>query len=78
MFTETNPTNDLPLFIKVILRKECPLSEIIYMNKKFLCEGCKFVLKVSRDNVKKSQKYGGVFCPKCGKRITDNEIKKTN
>jgi len=54
------------------------LSEIIYMNREFLCDECKFVLKVSRDNVKKSQKYGGVFCPKCGKRIMDNEIKKIN
>lgn len=46
------------------------------MNREFFCKECKFVLKVSRDSVKKSQKYGGVFCPKCGKRIMDNEIKK--
>jgi len=48
------------------------------MNREFLFDDCKFVLKVSLDNVKKSQKYGGIFCPKCGKRIMDNEIKKAS
>jgi len=33
------------------------------MNREFLCDECKFVLKVSRDNVKKSQNMVVFFAP---------------
>ena len=33
-------------------------------------------LEISRLKVKKAKQYGGVYCPRCGKQIMDNEIKK--
>ena len=52
------------------------MNKIISIKQKFLCKDCEYILDISRLKVKKAKQYGGVYCPRCGKQIMDNEIKK--
>ncbi|MDN6122221.1 MAG: hypothetical protein L0I73_10500, partial [Lactococcus lactis] len=52
------------------------MNKIISIKQKFLCKDCEYILEISRLKVKKAKQYGGVYCPRCGKKIMDNEIKK--
>lgn len=51
------------------------MNKIISIKQKFLCKDCDYILEISR-KVKKAKQYGGVYCPRCGKKIMDNKIKK--
>ena len=51
------------------------MNKIISIKQKFLCKDCEYILEISRLKVKKAKQYGGVYCPRCGKKIMDNEIK---
>lgn len=51
-------------------------KNLIYLFKEYYCFDCKYTLKADYKNDKNSIKYGGVFCPKCGKPIRNNEVKR--
>lgn len=53
------------------------MEKIIYLEKEYECFDCRFTVKIKKSTLMKTKKKGftGVYCPKCGKQIKQNEKK---